>query len=100
MAKFFNSLPSIPEGKPCISGEQLPNKCPNWLHGRLAEIASMAVKGLGAKAVHRAMVVHCTGHFGQYSSNDFPGNCEQAIKQAVIISNLDSDRVVISPASN
>jgi hypothetical protein len=49
----------------------------------------MAVKGLDAKAVHTAMMAHCTGYFGQYSSNDFLDNCEQAIKQAVMISNLD-----------
>jgi hypothetical protein len=89
MAEFFSSLPSTPEGKPCISSELLPNKCPNWLHGRAAEIASVAVKGLDAKAVHTTVVVciHCTGHFGQYSSNDFLYNCAQAINQ--VAPNLD-----------
>jgi hypothetical protein len=58
-------------------------------HGRAAEIASQQVKGLDVKAVHMAMMVHCTGGFHQYSSNDYADNCEQAIMQAMEISNLD-----------
>jgi hypothetical protein len=54
VVKYFNSRASIPGGKPCISGEQLARPCPNWYHGRVAEIASMAVQGLDAMAVHTA----------------------------------------------
>jgi hypothetical protein len=90
---FFNSeLASIPEGKPCISGEQqLARHCPNWYHGRIADVASMAVTGLDAMAVHKAMMVHCTGYLGQYSSTDFLDNCAQAIKQ--VSPNLDKKGV-------
>jgi hypothetical protein len=38
MEKYFRSeLGSIPEGEPCIAGEQLAMHCPNWgYHGRPA----------------------------------------------------------------
>jgi hypothetical protein len=61
----------------------------------------MAVKGLDAMAVHKAMMVHCTGYFGQYSSNDFLYSYEQAIKQ--VAPDMDQTGLsasVIGPASN
>ena len=76
-------------GPPCITNEMLAHKCPNWLHGELARRASQQVEGLDVKALHMAMMVHCTGRFHQYSSNEFLDNCEQAIKQAMKISDLD-----------
>jgi hypothetical protein len=72
-----------------IFNELLPHKCPNWFHGELAKRASQQVEGLDVKALHMAMMVHCTGRFHQYSSNDFLDNCEQAIMQAMKISDLD-----------
>ena len=76
-------------GPPCITNEMLAHKCPNWLHGELAKRASQQVEGLDVKALHMAMMVHCTGRFHQYSSNEFLDNCEQAIMQAMKISDLD-----------
>jgi hypothetical protein len=70
-AKFNSDRASIPVGKPCISGEQrLAMPCPNWFHAGIADAASMAVKGLGAKAVHGQLIRHCPGTWGQYSSTD------------------------------
>jgi hypothetical protein len=41
-AKFNSDRASMPVGKPCISGEQLPMECPNWFHAGIADAASMA----------------------------------------------------------
>jgi hypothetical protein len=94
MAKYFRGeIFSIPEGEPCISGEQLAMQCPNWYRGRLANVASLAVTEhcqvtLGALAVHKALMEHCTGKWGQYNSTDITYICAQAIKQ--VAGNLDA----------
>jgi hypothetical protein len=81
-AKFNSDRASIPGGKPCISGgEQLAMHCPNWFHAGFADVASMAVTGLDAMAVHGELMVHCTDTWGQYSSTGVLCSCAQAIKQ-------------------
>ena len=55
---------------PCITNGLLPYKCPNWFHARLAAILSQQV-GFDVKALHMALMAHCTGGFNQYSSRWF-----------------------------
>ena len=89
MHDLFNMAAHNRVSPPCITNEMLAHKCPNWLHAELAKRASQQVEGLDVKALHMAMMVHCTGRFHQYSSNEFLDNCEQAIMQAMKISGLD-----------
>ena len=56
-------------------------ECPNWFHAGIADAASMAVTGLGAKAVHGQLTKHCRGTWGQYISKEIFLNCAHAIKQ-------------------
>jgi hypothetical protein len=89
MHDLFNMAACNRVSPPCITNEMLPHECPNFLHGEIARLASQQVAGLDVKALHMAMMVHCTGRFHQYSSNEFLDNCEQAIKMAMKISDLD-----------
>jgi hypothetical protein len=69
MHDLFNMAAHNRVSPPCITNEMLPHKCPNWFHAELAKRASQQVEGLDAKALHMAVVVHCTGRFTNAAMN-------------------------------